>query len=191
MGSYAPVVWVDEELWHTLEQKMIIPTIRGLQKEGIFYKGVLYLGLIINDGVPYLLEYNARWGDPEAQALLPLLETPLLELILSLIEGRSFEVIWSKKACVCIVLASDGYPFSYKKGMLIEGLQEAEKDALIFHAGTEKEGEQFFTTGGRVLSVVGVGEDLRSARKKAYDACALINFDGMHYRRDIADVGEG
>jgi phosphoribosylamine--glycine ligase len=75
--------------------------------------------------------------------------------------------------------------------MLIEGLQEAEKDALIFHAGTEKEGEQFFTTGGRVLSVVGVGEDLRSARKKAYDACALINFDGMHYRRDIADVGEG
>lgn len=190
MGSYAPVPWVDETLWECIKEKTILPTIKGLKKEGIYYRGVLYLGLMIKDGVPYLLEYNVRWGDPEAQAIIPLMDTSLLDATLSLIEGRALDIKWKKKACVCIVLASGEYPFGYKKGLRINGLKEAEREAFVFHAGTETEGDDIITAGGRVLSVVGMGEDLSSARKSAYNACRLIDFSGMHYRNDIAKEAE-
>ena len=168
------------------------PVLRALRDCGAPYKGVLYAGLMLTETGPKVLEFNCRLGDPEAQVILPLLKTDLLEVALACIDGGldRTPVEWDDGACAGVVLASEGYPGSYPKGIPIHGLEDVDEDALVFHAGTRRAGPEqdpvTFTDGGRVLTVVGRGRTLAQARDRAYDNVTRIRFDGAHYRRDIA-----
>lgn len=190
MGAYSPAPVITTELAQQVMQKIMIPTIEGLRSEGIVYKGVLYAGLMIKDGKPYVLEFNCRFGDPETQPVLMRLESDLLEIFKAISEQRlsSIEVKWRPDPAVCVVIASGGYPGNYKKGKLITGLDEVAKmqDVYVFHAGTAFKKGQFVTNGGRVLAVTAIASDIKSACTKAYDAVSKIHFEGMHYRKDIA-----
>jgi phosphoribosylamine--glycine ligase len=137
-----------------------------------------------------VLEFNARFGDPEAQVTLPLLKTDLVDIMLSVVDNKleEIKVQWSDDACVGVVMASGGYPGSYKTGFIISGLDEVDKDILVFHAGTKLESGQVLTSGGRVLTVVATGKNLSEAREKVYKNIPRIHFDGCHYRKDIADI---
>jgi len=189
MGAYSPAPIVTDQVFNATLSKIIKPAIDGMRERGVPHKGVLYAGVMITKEGPKLLEFNVRFGDPETQAILPRLNSDLLELIELSIDGalknRNFN--WSKKDCVCVVMASGGYPGKYEKGKEISGLENAEelKDILIFHAGTEFKKEKIITTGGRVLNVVGLGDGIKDAIDKTYDACKAISFDSMHYRKDI------
>lgn len=194
MGAYSPAPVVTKSIEKRIENEIIIPLINGLAKEGTPYKGVLYLGLMIIESQPYVLEFNVRFGDPENQAMLPRLKTDLVDIIEASIDERikDIKLEWSPDACVCVVCASDGYPGSYKKGLPIYGLEEAAKmkDVVIFHAGTkltsdERQATRYETNGGRVLGVTALGVDIRTAIDTAYAACSKINFEGIHYRKDI------
>lgn len=193
MGAYSPAAIVHPQLHKRVMDEVIYPLINGLAKDSKFYKGVLYAGIMITKDGPKVLEFNARFGDPEAQAILPRMKTDLVDLCFSSIEDNiaEMELEWEDKAAVCVVLASGGYPGEYKKGFKISGLEAAAREAYIFHAGTRmrKEGENgpgYITDAGRVLNVVALGEDILQAVKKAYQAVGRIEFDGMHYRKDIA-----
>ena len=157
--------------------------------EGAPYTGTLYAGCILPESGPEVLEYNCRFGDPETQVVLPRLRTDLLEILLATVEGRlgEVQVEWSPQACVCVVIASGGYPGSYEKGKPISGLKEAEEDPLVtvYHAGTALADGRVVSAGGRVLGVTALGDDLRQAKNRAYEAAAKISFEGMYYRRDI------
>jgi len=191
MGAYSPAPVVTESLEQTIKTDIIAPIIKGLFAEGTPYKGVLYIGLMIVKGEPYVLEFNVRFGDPETQAILPRLKTDLIEIIEASIGGGLDKISpdWDKKACVCVVCASGGYPGGYKKGLAIEGLKKCKeiKDLVVFHAGTVKDPHncKYSTNGGRVLGVVALGEDIRSAIETAYGGCSAIRFEEMHYRKDI------
>ena len=166
-----------------------MPTLNGMAKDGIRYTGFLYAGLMIKpDGSLRVLEFNCRFGDPETEALLPLLETDLAEILLACVEGRlaEIDVKWRSDACVSVVLASGGYPEKYNKGQPISGL-DAVKDAdvMVFHAGTERKEGKVVTAGGRVLAVSARGRDLPDAIDHAYNGLKPIHFERMHYRRDI------
>lgn len=186
MGAYTnPPVFTDELLQETKEQ-VIEPIIKGLASEGYPYQGVLYAGLMITpDGIK-VLEFNARFGDPETQVLMPMIKSDLLPLLEASANGnlKDAAVELNDGVCVCVVLASGGYPGSYEKGKEIEGLDNI-KDALVFHAGTARKEEQIVTGGGRVLGVVSRGKDFRSAIESVYRQVENIYFEGMHYRRDI------
>jgi len=162
-----------------------------MAQRGMPYRGVLYAGLMIHDAQPYTLEFNCRFGDPETQVLMPLLQSDLLELAYGIATGalNATALAFESRAAVCVVLASGGYPGAYRTGLPIEGLDAAAKlpDTLIFHAGTRAENGQTLTSGGRVLNIVGLGETLDEARQNAYRAAEHIHFDGMHYRRDIGE----
>ncbi|MFQ5952023.1 MAG: phosphoribosylamine--glycine ligase [Candidatus Omnitrophota bacterium] len=188
MGAYSPAPVVDKELFKEVIETIVRPTIDGLRSEGVPYKGVLYAGIMITDSGPKVLEYNVRFGDPETQAILPRMKTDLAELLLAAangdLSGKSLE--WDERECVCVVLASGGYPGSYEKGKRITGIEAArEEGALVFHAGTRLEDDSLVTSGGRVLNVVGLGEDIKDAVSNTYKAVEKIHFDGMHYRKDI------
>ena len=175
---------------------IVAPTLRGLAEEGRPYRGVLYVGLMVTGTGAQVIEYNCRFGDPEAQAILPLLESDLAALCLATARGElaGADVRWSGGSAVCVVLASGGYPGDYRTGLPISGLNEAAAcpGVTVFHAGTARRGEEMCTAGGRVLNVVGVGPDFAAARARAYEGVSRIAFDGMHYRRDIAwREGEG
>ncbi len=189
MGAYSPAPIVTETLLRKIEARVIEPTIRGMAREGIPFKGVLYAGLMITPQGPQVLEYNVRFGDPETQAVLPRLKNDLLEMILASCEGRLNEIQlkWDKQACVCVVMSSGGYPGKYETGFEIKGLDmaEAENDTAVFHAGTKKEDNSIITAGGRVLSVVSLGATIKDAIKKVYLAVEKIKFDHMFFRRDI------
>jgi phosphoribosylamine--glycine ligase len=190
MGAYAPAPLFDRALREKTEKKIIAPLIEGLKKEGIDYRGVLYIGLMVNKGEPWVLEFNCRFGDPETEVVLPLLETDLVEIMLK-INAKQLDKIklnWYNKSAACVVLASGGYPGNFEKGKEIKGLEAAakQKDTLVFHAGTSSDGERTVTAGGRVLVVTALGPDLRGAVSRAYDSVAKISFDKMHYRKDIA-----
>ncbi|MEW6686636.1 MAG: phosphoribosylamine--glycine ligase [Candidatus Edwardsbacteria bacterium] len=200
MGAYAPVPFINAEMVERMKREILVPVIKGLKGEGIKYKGVIYAGLILTKDGPKVLEFNCRFGDPETQAILPLLQTDLVDLLLATLEERLNEInfFWYEGFCVCVVLASKGYPGKYKKGKVIKGMEEAEKEALLFHAGTS-----FLSTpaaycslptvvtgGGRVLGVTALGDTLKEARDKTYQAVAKIQFEGMHYRRDIGEKYE-
>ena len=191
MGAYAPAPVVDANMLKVVEKQIIKPLISGLKKEGIEYKGVLYIGLMISNGNPFVIEFNCRFGDPETQAVLPLLKTDLVDVIESTINGSldKLAVEWYNKTAVCVVLAAGGYPGEYKKGLEIQGLDEAKRltDTVIFHAGTALKNGKAVTSGGRVLGVTGLGRNIRDAVKKAYEGCAKIHFEGMHFRKDIAE----
>jgi phosphoribosylamine--glycine ligase len=190
MGAYAPTPVVTPELMARVQQEILEPTIKALQQRGIDYRGVLYVGLMITpDGDPKVVEFNCRFGDPETQAVLPLLETPLDEIILACIEGR-LEALpplqWKAGAAACVVLAAKGYPEAYPKGMDIFGVDEAtDDDALVFHGGTKRKGDRIVTSGGRVLGVTGLGDSLTAALARAYAATDKICFEHMYFRRDI------
>jgi phosphoribosylamine--glycine ligase len=189
MGCYSPVPVVTDEVFAELIERIISPTVEALAAEGMPYNGTLYGGCILPESGPEILEYNCRFGDPETQVVLPRLESDLLEILRATAEGRlhEVEVRWSPLACVCVVVAAGGYPGPYEKGKPISGLQAAGQDPLVqvFHAGTALAGEQIVTAGGRVLGVSALGDTLREARDRAYEAVAHISFDDMYYRRDI------
>lgn len=189
MGAYAPAPVVNSEVLKRAEEKILKPIISALNSEGIIYRGCLYAGLMIVDGEPKVVEFNARFGDPETQVVLPLLESDLLEIMLACAEGNLAEkkISWSSDFAICVVLASGGYPKSYKKNLPIDGIKKAETlGAKIFHAGTKESDGKILTSGGRVLGVTLTAKDIFEAREKVYKCVEVINFENMHYRKDIA-----
>lgn len=190
MGTFSPNPVITPQLEKEILETVIKPTIKGLKSEGIIYRGILYAGLMIVNGKPYVLEFNCRFGDPETQVILPRLETDIIDIFMGIAEQRlaKVDVKWSDKASLCVILASQGYPGKYKKGLPITGLEMVKglKDVVVFHAGTKfNEEGTIVTNGGRVLGVTALGKDLKEARQKAYSAAGLINFEGMQYRKDI------
>ena len=189
MGAYAPAPLITTELLQNITSDILQPTVNGLKAEGMPYVGILYAGIMLTESGPKTLEFNCRFGDPEAQVILPLLETDLLDIIESSISGTlaSLDVQWQQNSAATVVLTSGGYPEAYEQGKPITGLDV--KEALIFHAGTSLQNGQVITSGGRVLNVVGIADNLKEALQKAYQAIEGIHFEGMHYRKDIGAKG--
>ncbi len=187
MGTFSPTPKYTEEIAKTVRETILLPTVAALNKEGRTFKGCIFFGLMLTDKGPKLLEYNARFGDPETQSVLRLLKTDLLTLIEAVVGGRlsEIELEVSDAAAVCVALASGGYPDHYEKGKPISGLEDVEQGVVVFHAGTEKRGETFYTAGGRVLGVTALGKTMEEAREKAYRNVEKIHFEGMMYRKDI------
>lgn len=189
MGTIAPVPQVNDELINQFRKQIVEPTIRGLRKRGRDFKGILYPGVMVTKNGPKVLEFNARFGDPEVESYMRLLKTDLFEIFNACIDGtlNDLKVEWDKKFACAIVLASRGYPGSYKKGFEITGIKEAEKDedVMVFQVGTKWEKDKLLTDGGRVLEVSSVGNTLDSALDKAYKAIDKIHFEGMQFRKDI------
>jgi phosphoribosylamine--glycine ligase len=190
MGVIAPNPHYTEEIAAVCEKTIFLPSINAMREEGCPFRGCLYFGLMLTARGPVVIEYNCRFGDPEAQAVLPLLETSLLEVMEAVTDERLSEIriTWKNAHCACVILASGGYPHGYKTGFAIKGLAEAEKSgAGVYHSGTEfrQTESSFFTSGGRVLGVTAVEKTLKTALEKAYKAVDFINFEGIHYRKDI------
>jgi phosphoribosylamine--glycine ligase len=189
MGAYSPAPVVTEALHRQVMETVMLPTIKGLAAEGCPYKGVLYAGLMIDQGVVKVLEFNCRFGDPEAQPLLMRLKTDLVEVMEAVIDGRLAEISLEIDArpTVCVVMAAGGYPGKYENGKPIKGLTRAgeHKDVVVFHAGTALQGDTVVTNGGRVLGVTAIGDTVQEAIAKAYGAAEEINWDGCYYRKDI------
>ncbi|PSB01969.1 phosphoribosylamine--glycine ligase [Merismopedia glauca] len=192
MGAYAPAPIVTPELMERIDKEVLQPTLATLQQRGIDYRGVLYAGLMITpEGEPKVLEFNCRFGDPETQAILPLLETPLIDLILACCDRQLAQqppLAWYPQVSTCVVIAAGGYPGTYEKGKIISGIEQAEAlGAQVFHAGTKRDGENIMTDGGRVLGVTATGGDFPAAIANAYQAVECIKFENMYYRPDIGD----
>ena len=186
MGAVSPVPFADKDFMQKVEDRIIRPTISGLLKEQILYKGFLYFGLMNVNGDPYVIEYNVRMGDPEAQVVIPRVQTDLLELLIAVANNKlGKKSLETDTRSVCtVVLASGGYPGNYEKGKGINKLNEV-RDSIIFHAGTKKEDNKIVTSGGRVLAVSSYGKDMKEALEKSYFSAGLIKFDKMYYRKDI------
>src|SRR5574341_177927 len=192
MGAYAPVPFVSDDDLRELQEKILNPTLRGLQNEGIDYKGVLYAGLMLTESGPKVLEINCRFGDPETQAVLPLLKTDLVEICQAVIEQKLLKVTlqWERAFATCVVLAAEGYPGSYEKGKEIRGLDEiSSPEGLVFHAGTKLSQGKLVTSGGRVLGVTALGDTLEQSIEKAYRIVDKIHFEGIQFRTDIGRKG--
>jgi len=189
MGAYSPAPVVTPELFDQAMNEIMIPTVQAMASEGRPYKGVLYAGLMIKDGKARVLEFNARFGDPEAQPLFMRLDGDLVEIMEAVIDERLDEITldWQDDATICVVMASGGYPGDYEKGKVITGIDEADAltDVKVFHAGTAEKDGKIVTSGGRVLGVTARGRDIPQAIERAYEACALIKWDGAQYRTDI------
>lgn len=189
MGAYAPAPVVTSAIREQVVREILQPTIDAMRQEGNLYRGCLYAGLMITAQGPKVVEFNARFGDPETQVVLPLLDSDLLTVMEACTDGRlaDIEVKWKNQAAVCVVTAAAGYPGAYRRGDVITGIENAEKlGALVFHAGTSLAGEQVVASGGRVLAVTAVAADVEAAVRKVYGVIPAINFEGMHYRKDIA-----
>ncbi|MDH4068148.1 MAG: phosphoribosylamine--glycine ligase [Dehalococcoidia bacterium] len=189
MGSYSPPGFFSAEMTEKVARDVLLPTVKAMAKEGLPYKGVLYAGLMIDDGEPVVLEFNARFGDPETQVVLPLLKSDLVDILVAVVRGNldRVKIEWGSEYCVGVVMSSGGYPGSYKTGFPIQGIDSVDKDVLVFHAGTKLGNDgTIYTDGGRVLTVVGVGRDMVEAREKVYRNIPSIHFDGGYYRKDIA-----
>jgi phosphoribosylamine--glycine ligase len=193
MGAYSPPPVVTAEVEQKILERVVAPTVAGLGKDGIPFRGVLFIGLMIDHGEPYVLEYNTRFGDPETEVLLARFDGDLLALMRACAQGKLDAVItgggiqWKAPCAMAIVLAAGGYPGSYEKGREIRGLGDAAKieNVQVLHAGTKRDGDKVVTAGGRVLAVTAQGDDIDSTAARAYEAVAKISFDGMQYRRDI------
>lgn len=186
MGSYTPVEYADEKLKKDIETKIVKPLMNELEKEGIKYTGILYVGLMIDDkGNPYVLEFNVRLGDPETQVLMPCIDGNFFDAAINAAEGKLVNIP-IKNSALCVVISAKGYPEKYQKGMQIkiEGEEEGE-NFVIFHAGTRRENGKLISSGGRILGVVGLGKNKDEARKSAYEKIKDINIPDSHYRRDI------
>jgi len=190
MGAYSPAPILTPELERQVRELVLEPFVRGLEAEGLQFKGLLYPGLMVTREGLKVLEFNCRFGDPETQAFLPRLKTDLVEAMEAVIDGRLADspLEWSNEAAVCVVMASGGYPGEYEKGKEISGIEEAESEAgvTVFHAGTKRVDGRLVTSGGRVLGVTALGADVGAAREKAYAAVKKISFAAAHYRGDIA-----
>ncbi len=190
MGAYSPAPVISEGLFRRVMNDIMIPTVKALAAEGCKYRGILYAGLMIKDGIPKVLEFNARFGDPETQPILMRLKSDLLPIIEACISGHLAKTIveWDERPAVCVAMASGGYPNEYENGKVISGLNLAGrlKDVMVFHAGTAKNEEnKIITNGGRVLGVTAIGDDIPKAIDKAYHAVSKISWDGAHFRNDI------
>jgi phosphoribosylamine--glycine ligase len=195
MGAFSPANNFPKELQTRFEGEVMRPLLDGLRDKGVTFRGLLFPGLMITADGPRVLEFNCRFGDPETQAILPRLKSDLLPLLEATIEGRLDETVieWENRPAVTVVMASGGYPGKYETGKPISGLESAASEGVqIFHAGTRRENGAVVTNGGRVLAVTALGETVADARSRAYDAVSRIDFEGCHYRRDIAlsAVGE-
>jgi phosphoribosylamine--glycine ligase len=190
MGTYSPTPFLGPGDAIQVARNIMDPWLKGCAAEGIDYRGILYPGIMLTRQGPKVLEFNARFGDPETQVYLPRLENDLVELMEACVDGKlgKIELKFSPLTAVCVVMASGGYPGSYPKGKLINGLETAAKlpNTKVFHAGTALTGSDVITNGGRVLGVTAWGKDLRGARQAAYAAVEKIHFEGAQYRRDIA-----
>lgn len=190
MGTYSPAPFLTAAQLAEVGHAILDPWLKGCAAEGIDFRGILYPGVMLTADGPRVLEFNARFGDPETQVYLTRLQNDLVDLLEASVDGTlaGHELQWRPEASVCVVMASGGYPGSYPKGKVIRGLEEAAglPGTKVFHAGTARSGEDIVTNGGRVLGVTALGRDLASARAAAYEAVARISFDGAHYRRDIA-----
>lgn len=189
MGAYSPAPVVSAALHRQIMDRVMLPTVRAMAAEGRPYRGVLYAGLMIRNGEAKVLEFNARFGDPEAQPLLLRMDNDLVPVLEAVLEGRLHQISlqWKEDAAVCVVMASGGYPGSYQKGKVIQGLEEAAKveGVVIFHAGTARRGAHLVTDGGRVLGVTGRGRDVRDAIARTYEAVRRITWEGVQFRTDI------
>ena len=193
MGAYAPAGIVNDDLMRRITSEVLQPAVDALWRAGTPYIGVLYAGLMLSDDSFNVLEFNCRFGDPEAQAILPLLKTDLALVMEACVDGGldRINLEWSGEACVCVVMASEGYPGHYKTGYEIEGLDKAAKspNTVVFHAGTRRDGNRILTAGGRVLGVTAWAKDLRGAIAQAYAAVEVIHWPGAMFRRDIGAKG--
>ncbi len=198
MGTYSPSLVFDDALQEQIRSRILEPTLKGFQKDGLDFKGVLFIGLMITKDGPKVIEFNNRFGDPEAQSVLARLDSDLLDIFLAVTENKlaDAEIKWSGKKAVCVVLASGGYPGSYEKGKEITGLENVDEDVIVFHAGTANQHicdanscrSAVVTSGGRVLGVTAMGETHEAAREKAFDNVKRIAFEGMQYRNDIGFI---
>ena len=190
MGAYSPAPVVTPERMETIRQRILLPFLRGVQEDGLYFRGIIYAGIMMTQDGPKLLEFNVRFGDPETQAVLARLDSDLVEALASTADGRLSEVKleWSPDPAVCVVMASQGYPGAYPKGLPIQGIDQAEAaGCLVFHAGTRRREDGVLVThGGRVLGVTARAATVRQAVEKAYQGVSLIHWDGVEYRRDIA-----
>lgn len=211
MGTYSPSLLFDEKIEDEIRSQILEPTLAGFQKDGLDFKGILFIGLMLSEDGPKVIEFNNRFGDPETQSVLARLESDLAEVFLAVTENRLAEVElkWKKEKAVCVVLASGGYPGSYEKGKLISGLGNVDPDVIVFHAGTkfaempegskcaacedgcEMKQSAIVTSGGRVLGVTALGKTHEEARAKAYANAEKITFDGVQYRKDIGLIHRG
>ncbi len=189
MGAYSPAPVVTEEVHRRILEGILTPVVQGMAEEGRPYRGVLYAGVMISEGLPKVLEFNARFGDPETQPVLMRMKGDLIPLLEACIDGTldRCKLEWDKRVSVCVVMTSKGYPGDYEKGKPIEGLESVSgmRDVFVFHAGTAIENGRIVTSGGRVLGVTGLGEDLPKAIEKTYSAVRSIKWPGVHYRTDI------
>jgi phosphoribosylamine---glycine ligase len=190
MGAYSPAPVV-EGLEPVIESRIIEPLLKGMQNEQKPFSGILYLGLMIQERNPFVLEFNVRFGDPETQAILPRLQTDIIELFEATLSSKinELDLTWRPEPCVCVVVASGGYPLHYKKGIPINGLPDLEhlKNIVAFHAGTKQNGEHIETAGGRVLGITACGQTIAAAQQQCYEAISKIHFKDMHYRKDIGN----
>ncbi|SHH41294.1 phosphoribosylamine--glycine ligase [Tepidibacter thalassicus] len=186
MGTFSPSDIYDEKLEREIKEKILNPIIEGFKRDNLNYKGVLFIGLMITNDGPKVLEFNVRFGDPEAQVVLTRLETDLVDIINSILEEKlnDIDIKWSECKTACVVLTSNGYPESYEKGKLIR-IGKLDDDVLLFHSGTKFENGKLLTNGGRVIGVTAIGRTLNEAVKKVYGNVEKIHFEGMHYRKDI------
>jgi phosphoribosylamine--glycine ligase len=190
MGAYSPAPVVTDELWPIIRNDIVLNTIEELSRRGIAFRGVLYAGLMISDSGPRVVEFNVRFGDPEAQCVIPRMKSDLVPVLNACVDGtlHSNMVEWSEESCVCVVMASGGYPGSYRNGDPVRGLSEADRldGVTVFHAGTAKAGKDIVTAGGRVLGVTALGSGLDAAVRRAYEAAGQITWSDVQYRKDIA-----
>ena len=193
MGAYSPVPFYTDEFEKRVLEEVLKPTVKGLWSEGRKYKGVLYAGLILTKDGPKVLEFNARFGDPETQVILPRLKTDLIDILNAVIEETLHEINieWEDNAAVCVVVASGGYPGKYQKGKIISGLERLKKmeDIIVFHAGSKLQDDKVITSGGRVLGITAWDDTISKAKEKAYEGVEKIYFEDMYYRKDIAAKG--
>lgn len=191
MGAYSPAPVVTDDIMNQITKEILVPLVDGMNRNGTPYKGVLYAGVMITPGGPRVLEFNVRFGDPETQPILMRLKSDLLSVMLAVCDGTLDEITleWDPRPAVCVVMASGGYPDHYEKGKVITGLEQAEElhDVVVFHAGTAQKDGSVVTNGGRVLGVTATGDSIADAKKKAYEAVDKIKFEGVYFRRDIAD----
>lgn len=190
MGTFSPSNLMDDSLQKVIRDTILDPIIQGFQSENLDYKGILFIGLMIENNVPKVLEFNVRLGDPETQVVLPRLETDFIEIVEEILAQRldSCEIKWKKEHSACVVLTAKGYPEAYPKGDVITGLDQVDSDIILYHAGTIKKGEDIVTHGGRVLNVVALGNTLEEAREKVYKNVEKIHFEGKTFRSDIGKI---
>lgn len=188
MGAYSPVPQIPSEVVQQAIDQILLPITKAFREENILYRGVLYAGLMVTSEGPKVVEFNARFGDPETQVVLPRLKSDLVDILLAVVRDQLEEqtIEWSDEAAVCVVMSANGYPYTYQTGDVITGIPEPSEKQIVFHAGTKKFEEQLRTNGGRVLGVTALGQNLLEARDRAYHVVKQISFSGSHYRTDIA-----